>query len=203
MRGSPTSINYKGQTIGKLYVVEGCGERLGKWLCKCSCGKEIILYAGDLMFRKTCGCLRGKQMFKHGMWKTTFYKKYGSIKRRCQDPKDIGYPNYGGKGIKFLWKSFEDFRDDMHASYLAHKKNNKTTSIERINNNGNYCKENCRWATIQEQARNRKTNRFLTYNGRTQVATDWARELGITPASFFGRLRRLKTMEKIILCINR
>ena len=74
---------------------------------------------------------------------------------RCNNPKNHKYPRYGGRGIKFLWNSFEEFRDDMHESYLEHvKKFGKNTSIERIDVNGHYCKGNCRWATAKEQSEN-------------------------------------------------
>jgi hypothetical protein len=203
MKGSPTRTDYTGKRVGKLVVIRRIGARGGKWECKCDCGNAVVLNAADLVFRRSCGCLKGKQSFKHGMWKTTFYKKYGSIRRRCEDPKDISYPMYGGRGIRFLWPDFISFMNDMYPSYLLHKRTHTTTSIERIDNKGHYCKENCRWATAGEQAKNRSTSHFITYNGRTQIATDWARELGITPTSFFSRLRRLGSIEKILICINR
>mgnify|MGYP001605568036 FL=1 len=77
------------------------------------------------------------------------------MKARCNNPKNHKYPIYGARGIKCLWNKFEDFRDDMYESYLEHVKEfGKNTSIDRIDVNGHYCKENCRWATAKEQSIN-------------------------------------------------
>ena len=77
-----------------------------------------------------------------------------SIKSRCNNPNNAKYHRYGGRGIKNLWNSFEEFKNDMYESYLEHRKNNSYSSIDRIDNDGNYCKENCKWADYKEQSRN-------------------------------------------------
>jgi hypothetical protein len=106
--------------------------------------------------------------------------------QRCRNKNSKSYPNYGGRGIKVCesWKrSFYAFAADM-----GHKPEGAT--IERINNDGNYEPNNCRWATTQEQARNCRRNVKITYQGRTQCATDWGAELGINSHRILARLAR-------------
>lgn len=106
-----------------------------------------------------------------------FYNVFNRIRCRVTDPKNKDYPRYGGRGIKFLWKDYMEFKKDMWSSYKKHKNKNTSTSIERINVNGNYCKENCKWITMKEQAKNKRGSRYIVYKGLTMNIADWARKL--------------------------
>ena len=131
-----------------------------------------------------------KNGYKHGMSKTRFYNIFIKISERCNNKK---YKNYNNKGIKNEWKSFENFKKDMYQSYLKHynKFGEKQTTIDRIDNNKNYNKNNCRWATWKQQANNRKNNRLITYNNKTQTIIQWAEELNIKYSTLKSRMNEL------------
>ncbi len=90
---------------------------------------------------------------------------YYGIKQRTENKHNPSYPKYGGRGIKCLWKSFDEFKHDMFASYASHVKKFglKQTSIDRIDNNGNYCKGNCKWSTLIEQANNKRKSKIRLF----------------------------------------
>jgi hypothetical protein len=111
------------------------------------------------------------------------------MKQRCNNPKNTHYARYGGRGITYdpAWNKFENFLQDMG------EKPDHRMELDRINNEDNYCKENCRWATRKEQTRNRggkRATRLYTFNGKTMCIADWAKEIGITPQSLQKRLNK-------------
>lgn len=121
-------------------------------------------------------------------WDIRFYFNFQRLKQRCNNPNTIEYKYYGGRGIKVEWKSFGEFREDMYGSYLVHKQINKTTSLDRIKTNGNYCKENCRWATMKEQCRNTRKNIYIEFNGKKKLLLDWSKETGILYSTLRARI---------------
>lgn len=111
------------------------------------------------------------------------------MKGRCDNPNITHYDRYGGRGITYQesWKKFENFILDMG------KMSEPVMELDRIDNDGNYCKENCRWATRKEQTRNRggkRATRFYTFDGKTLCIADWAKEIGISPQSLQKRLNK-------------
>lgn len=132
--------------------------------------------------------------------KTKFYKRYWHIRARCTFEWDKDYKNYGAKGIKFLWNSYDEFKNDMYESYLEHvkKHGDENTSIDRINSNGHYCKENCRWATLEVQSKNKKTSRYITHNGETMIIADWAKRIGCSRQALRYRLENGVPIEKAL-----
>lgn len=117
------------------------------------------------------------------------YRSWAAMKVRCDQKNSTHYARYGGRGISYQeeWKSFENFLADMGTMPEPQME------LERIDNNGNYCKENCRWATRKEQTRNRggsRATRLYTFDGKTMCIADWAKEIGITPQSLQKRLNK-------------
>ncbi len=148
------------------------------------------------MFRNT----DGKHISTtHGMSNDRFYIIFKSMEQRCKDKNAYNYHLYGGRGIKNEWESFEQFYLDMHKSYQGHLREFGAinTSIERIDNDKNYCRENCKWATRQEQANNRRTNYYIEYNGIRKSMAEWARETGMGYTLIKKRVIRGWTPEKI------
>lgn len=126
-------------------------------------------------------------MKKHGHTagksKTPIYRVWCNMVQRCNDKNSPTYARYGARGIRIIWNNFEDFLRDMQESWAP------GLSIERKDNNGPYCKDNCKWATVKEQALNRRSNVFLTHDGKTQTLSEWANELGIDRRTLRMRMK--------------
>lgn len=128
----------------------------------------------------------------HGMSKTPEWNVWDSMQQRCTNPRHKSYADYGGRGIRVLWSSFEEFYADMGLRPSAKH------SIDRRDVNGHYCKDNCRWATPSEQGQNKRSNRILTFNGVSQSISLWARQVGITHFTLHARLDRGWSVEKAL-----
>ena len=121
----------------------------------------------------------------HGLSRSLIYNTWLSMIRRCTDPKNVNYKNYGGRGITVCtkWLNFEDFHEDMGDRI-------KGMYLDRKNNDVGYCKDNCKWSTKKEQNNNKRTNVNITYKGKTQNLTQWAEELGINRNTLKSRINR-------------
>lgn len=192
-------INRIGQKYGKLLVLELSHkeESVYYWKCKCDCGNECIVDGHAMQSKNTlsCGCIRKnilrKRNFRHGKCDTKAYQIWCGMKTRCYNKNDEFYEYYGGKGIKLSneWLDFNIFFNDMGNPP-------KGLSIERKDNNKNYCKENCKWATQKEQANNRSNNKIIKYNGKSQTLSQWSNELNIKYSILLDRLNQGWTIEK-------
>jgi hypothetical protein len=179
-----------GQRFGRLVVVSIFGKdkwRNTLWVCSCDCGNTIKVLSNNLirLHTKSCGCFK-KEVLKikattHGFGKQKIYSIFHGIIKRCNNSNTKCFYRYGGRGIKCEWVSFEEFRDDMLESYNLHVQEfgEKDTTIDRIDSNGNYSKENCRWATLIQQARNKRNTHFLKYKGNTKTLIEFSNEFDI------------------------
>ena len=196
----PKRIDLTGQTFGRLTVVSFAGpDGAGRatWRCQCVCGGEKTAKAHELKRGNTasCGCLAQEQRQAaaqsrcHDFSRTNWPRErraWEGMLRRCTDPDWPQWPDYGGRGITVCdpWRSsFQAFAADLGRAPVG-------GTIERLDNTLGYSPENCRWATRKEQANNRRSNRWLTHQGRTQNVSQWAAELGIPRATLYHRLHK-------------
>lgn len=192
--------NIVNQKFNRLLVVRKAHENGALYECVCDCGKTVYAYANSIISGniKSCGCYRLEKIrnlqLKHDMAHTRLYNVWKDLKKRCYNPNCKSYKNYGAKGIKVCkeWKdNFTAFHDwafdngyDKNASYGQ-------CTIDRIDTNGDYCPENCRWVSLKEQANNRNNNFLITYNGETDTMSNWATKVGISYNCIFKRINEL------------
>ena len=143
-----------------------------RFLCKCDCWvqKKVLSTNLNAWKVKSCGCYSAELRITHWMGYSRIYNTRKGVINRCYRENNPHYKNYGWRGIKVEWERFEEFHEDMKEWY------SDELTIERINNNWNYSKENCRWATRKEQARNRSTNVLYKW----KCISQWCEELGIS-----------------------
>jgi len=202
-------VDRTGRRYGKLTVTGRAGSTLTKratWFCRCDCGNEIVADGGNLNSGhiRSCGCLQAETQTTHGesgggtkrRKKSVEYRAWSAIIRRCHNPADTSFPNYGERGIVVCdrWRnSFEAFLTDMG------RRPKGKTSIDRIDNDGPYSPDNCRWATSKQQTRNYRQNVFLTVNGETRCVMEWAERTSIHPQTLYKRLARGWDHERTVL----
>jgi len=200
----PALKDITNQSFGRLIVicrVENARNRQTQWKCLCTCGESTIVRSTHLLtgHTKSCGCLIKEAVSEssktHGMRETLEYSTWILMKNRCNNPNSDKYYLYGGRGIKVCseWNnSFENFYADMG------DRPTNVHSIDRKDNNGNYTPENCRWATQQEQCRNKRNNRLITYAGKSLCVAEWAELIGMPPSTIYSRLYRGWNEERVI-----
>lgn len=194
------------------------GEKYGHWtiigdyykkdyhklyLCKCDCEKGTERYV-DLQNLKSgksvsCGCVRKEvtkeRMQTHGESKTRLYHLWLGMRKRCNDPNDRRYVDYGGRGIKVCseWdNSYEAYREWALSNGYDESLPWTKCSIDRIDNDKGYSPDNCRWVDVKQQANNKRNNIRIEHNGVTKTVAEWGEELGIKPQTIWARYRKGK-----------
>lgn len=189
-----------GERFGRLVVMErapvsSTGHSM--WKCTCDCGKDTVCAGSRLWngYTRSCGCLRhdtgvknGRATLRHGMCGTPEYRSWLSMIQRCTNANSKVYTQHGARGIKVCarWRhSFENFYADMGL------RPSDEHSLDRYpNNDGNYEPGNCRWATMQEQSRNRRTNVIITAFGKTAPLIEFVAIYDRASMTRYSRVRR-------------
>ena len=173
--------------------------------CTCICGnsKDVLLYSILGGNTKSCGCynsrLTKERNTKHSLAsrekRDRLYNIWLDMRKRCYTQTSKSYVNYGGRGIKVCdeWDDYLSFR-----SWALNNKYNDKLSLDRINVNGNYEPDNCRWADNYTQARNKRNSHFLNYNGKCLTISEWSRELGISRGTILQRLTKGKPLKDVL-----
>ena len=169
------------------------------WLCRCDCGNPNTFIVDGTSLRcgntLSCGCIKKERCpKKHGESHTKLYYVWQTMRKRCENPNSGQYKRYGARGITVCneWHNYEAFRD--WAISHGYKSG---LEIERIDNDGNYCPENCRWATHQEQCCNRSSNIWVEYNGNRLSVIECANTTGLSYETILSRVKNGWTSEEI------
>lgn len=188
-----------GKTFGRWTVIKRGGYSKDKrilWECRCNCGTEKLVVGYDLrhLKSKSCGCLKTDYFTIHGLSRTRVYGAWNKMKGRCEYNSNPSYKDYGGRGIKVCerWHSFENFFADMGHPPLE-------LTLDRIDNNGDYEPDNCRWATRKVQQNNNRQNRKIKFNGMTKTIAEWAQVRGIKAPTIGHRIKRGWNPEKALM----
>ena len=187
----------KGERFGKLtYTGKHCkgnhGKAIGYFDCDCG-NKNVPIYLSAIKggYRKTCGCLQMNKQCIPSKSRNKLYSTWRGMKRRCLDKTSKHYHNYGGRGITICDEWLDKF--DNFADWAMQNGWEYNLTLERKDVNGDYCPENCTWATVKEQHRNKRNNIFYTYDGRTQCLNDWLEETGVSRGTYYSRIKSGKT----------
>ena len=194
-----------GEKIGRLTVIKCVGKKDNGakiYQCVCDCGnfKEVLGVELRREHTRSCGCLfkdvQLKTVSKHGQRYTRLYSIWKDIKKRCNNPKSAHFNSYGGRGIKVC----DEWANEFHPFYEWAMANGYSDelSIDRKNVNGNYEPSNCRWATMKEQANNKRNSVFIEHNGETHTVAEWSEILDIKRTTIYSRLQRGVPKEKVL-----
>lgn len=186
------TIDLTGERFGRLTVIGKSDIQDGKgllWDCSCSCGNVVSVRSYNLRIGKTrsCGCLkRTDPNYKtHGKSRTRIYGVWTNMKTRCCNPNSKAYPRYGGRGIKVCdeWTNPSEFIKWANESGY-----NDGLTLDRIDNDGDYCPSNCRWVSMKVQGNNTSRNRLFTMNGETQTLAEWCEKTGMPYKTVYKRV---------------
>lgn len=198
-------LELKDQKFGMLTVIKQSEKKFANsrsilWDCSCECGNTTIVSGSNLKRgnTKSCGCVTKERIkninSSHNLSNTNLYKTWKGIKTRCYNTKINHYERYGGRGIKV----YEEWKNDFNSFYNWSMTNGYSDglTIDRIDNNGNYGPNNCRWVDMKVQSNNTRTNRWVIYKEDTKTLAQWCEYLGLNNNMVSARLHRGWSIEK-------
>lgn len=186
--------------FGKLTVLERVSKsknNKGGWLCLCECGNKVIVPANRLLtgHTKSCGCTRNKILCENDKRIYNIWKK---MRDRCFLKNSKSYNAYGGRGITICneWLGRDGF---INFKSWAYKNGyDAKLTLDRIDVNGNYEPNNCRWATMREQSVNKRSCHYITYNCETKTLTEWAEQCGIPTTTLYSKLKNGISLKELL-----
>ncbi len=207
----PKKIDLTGQRYGRLVVLHEApkdGRAHSRWVCQCDCGNTFVTSTPNLRNGDTqsCGCLRKERASEthkmHGDAKSVLYKRWKAMRKRCYNPNNADYPHYGGRGIRVCdeWQNYVNFREwAIQNGYTDD--NSKYLSLDRINVDGDYSPDNCRFVSMKVQCNNRTNNKRILIDGQSYTISELADKMNLKYTTLYARLRRdinKKDLETII-----
>jgi hypothetical protein len=198
----------QGSRFGRLVTLEDVPGGNGKrrtWLCRCDCGTTCLLEAKGIAYGRTlsCGCLKRERASnlkrRHSLANSPEYRSWAGMKSRCLNPNAKRYSDYGGRGITLWeeWLDFSAFYRDMGP------RPTKNHTIERLDNDGPYAPDNCRWATKLEQAANKRNNHLIEHDGNKLSISEWVRRTGLSFSTIKYRLSKEWPSERLFEPVTR
>lgn len=185
------------------------GKRRTRWVCKCDCGKVISAEQYSLKRGriKSCGCLNidmiKARSIRHGGRHERLYGVWINMKTRCHNPNSNSYSDYGGRGIAICdeWdNSYSNFRAWALSNGYDENADNFACTLDRIDPNGDYCPENCRWVNAVKQANNRRNTIMIEFNNQLHSLSEWADIIGVKYHTLFARIYKLGwSLEKALV----
>lgn len=197
-------IDLTGEKFGRLTAIKFVGtnkEKRAMWECKCECGARVTVCGKSLRSgnTKSCGCYNIEASTnrivsinrKHGKTDTKLFRIWSGMKTRCYNKNAVNYSDYGGRGITVCdeWlKDFESFYEWSIDNGYFECSSRKECTLDRIDVNGNYCPENCRWVNMKKQQNNKRSNRIIEFNGESHTVAEWADIIGMSQDVLLSRL---------------
>lgn len=203
-------IDLTGQRFGRLVVLRQFPTEKGevlKWECVCDCGKTAVVKGTSLRYGSTrsCGCLRAEHEAPKAdaYHRQRLYGVWNGMMQRCFYKNHASYYRYGGRGITVCeeWKDYANFRKWAYANGYDENHGTKDCSLDRINNDGDYCPENCRWVDRKTQNNNRSGSVLYEYLGRKMSVSEISELVGVGRTGLSKRLKQGIALEEAIACM--